>query len=119
MGFGSLRRYDVQATCAYVLSIFSVLPLIGGAYLAWRNYHPDVGQIIYQSKAYVLALVVCILVSMAAGGLGCLFGFNSAGQRRNEKPGRSWVGFFVGGGVLTFDIILLIAFLMLRLEQVA
>ena len=117
MGFGSLRRYDVQATCGYALALFSVLPLLGGAYLAWRNYDGTLEQIIYQSQFYIPAFVGCILLSMAAGALGCLFGFSSAGQRRNDKPARSWVGFFVGGGVVTLDLILLIAFLMLRLEQ--
>jgi hypothetical protein len=114
VGLSSLRRFDIQASYAYVLSIFSVFPLVGGAYLAWRNYNQDLGQILYQSKAYVAAFAGCVLISIAAGGLGCLLGFNSAGQRRNDKPLRSWVGFFVGGGVLTFDVILLIAFLMLR-----
>ena len=117
MGSGSLRRFDVQATYASVLSILSVLPLLAAAYLAWRNYDGTVGQIIYRSAAYMPVLVGCILISMLAGALGCLFGFSSAGQRRNDKPARSWVGFFVGGGVLTFDVILLLAFLMLRMPQ--
>ena len=114
MGLGSLRRFDIQASYAYLLSIFSVIPLVGGAYLAWRNYNQDLAQIFYQSKTYVAVFAGCVLISMATSGLGCLLGFSSAGQRRNDKPLRSWVGFFVGGGVLTFDVILLIAFLMLR-----
>lgn len=117
MGFGSLRRYDVQARYGCALSIFSALPLLAGACLIWRNYDSLLGQIIYQSRLYTPVLAACLLVSMAAGGLGCVFGFSSAGQRRNDKPVRSWVGFFVGGGVLTFDVILLIAFQMLRFEQ--
>ena len=119
MGFGSIRRYDIQASWGYALSVFSVLPLLGGAYLAWRNYDGMLGQIIYESKLYVPLFVGCVLLSMVAGALGCLFGFSSAGQRRNDRPVRSWIGFFVGGGVLTFDVILLIAFLMLRLTQPA
>ena len=48
---------------------------------------------------------------------GCLLGFNSAGQRRNDKQARSWTGFFVGGAVLTFNLILVIALYMIRLEK--
>ena len=116
MGLDSLRRYDVQATCAQVLSILSTLPLAFAAFLAYRNYHADVGQIIYSSKSYLGMLLGCVALSIGMAGVGCILGFNSAGQRRNEKPARSWTGFFVGGGVLTFNVILLIAFMMMRFE---
>jgi hypothetical protein len=117
VGIDSLRRYDVQASYGQALALFSVLPLLAGAFLAWRNYHGDVGQIIYESRLFLAAFAGSVLVSMAAAALGCVLGFNSAGQRRNDKPRRSWMGFFIGGGVLTFDVILLIAFMMLRLDQ--
>ncbi len=117
MGLDSFRRYDVQAGYAQVFAILSVFPLLAAAWLAHRNFHMDVMQIIYQSKLYLFALVGCTFLSAAMAALGCLLGFNSAGQRRNDKPARSWFGFFLGGGVLTLDVILLIAFLMLRLEK--
>ena len=117
MGFGHLRRYDVQAKYALGLSLFSLFPLMAGVVLALRNYHNDVRQIIYASNTYMLALLGCIALSMLLGAVGCLFGWNSAGERRNDKPRHSWAGFFVGGAVLTGAMILLIAFMMLRLKQ--
>ncbi len=117
MGLGSLRRFDVQANYARVLAIIAVFPLIGSIFLVWRNYHPDVRQIIYAANSYALALLACIGSALLLGGVACILGWNSAGQRINEKQGRSWFGFFVGGAVVTSALILLIAFAMLRLHQ--
>ena len=118
MGLEHLRRYDVQASYACVLSTVSAVPLLGAAALAFRNYHHDLGQIIYGSKGFFLpAFGGCLLLSMVPAAIGMLLGWSSAGQRRNDKPMHSWIGFFVGGGILTFDLILLIAFWMLHLQQ--
>ncbi len=116
MGFRSLRRYDVQANYALLLSLVSLLPFVGAVLLAFRNYQPGLGQITYGPKGLFLpAYLGCILLSAAPGAVGFLLGWSSAGQRRNDKPRRSWIGFFVGGTVLTMNLILLITFWMIRL----
>ena len=118
MAFRSLRRYDVQASYAGVLAVLALVPFAGAAMLALRNYNSDLGQIVYGSGGSFLPMfLACVAVSAVPGTLGFFLGWNSAGQRRNEKPAWSWVGFFIGGMVLTFDFILLIAFWMLRLEK--
>ncbi len=117
---GSLRRYDVQAQYAFVLAIVSVLPLSAAAIAAWQRYDPDLSQIVYGASSYFApAFLGCILLSILCGALACLLGFSSAGQRRNDKPKRSWLGFFVGSAAVTFGLILLIAFYMLRLARPA
>lgn len=118
MAIGRLRRYDIQARYACVLSLVSILPFLGAGALAYRNYDHVLGQIIYGSKGLFLsAFVGCSLLSIVPAGLGFLLGWNSASRRRNDRPTWSWVGFFVGGTVVTFDLILLIAFWMLRLSK--
>ena len=111
----SLRRFDVQAKYAAILAGFSVVPFIGAAGLVWRNYRHEFGQIVYGAQGrFVLAFLGCVLLSMLPGVLGFLLGWSSAGQRRNDKPLRSWLGFFLGGVVVTLNLILVIAFFMLR-----
>jgi hypothetical protein len=73
---------------------------------------------VYGSQGiFVPALLAALGLSVALGAPGFLLGLNSAGRRRNETPGRSWIGFFVGGAVLTINAILLLAFYMLKLQQ--
>ncbi len=118
MRFQHLRRYDVQADYACVLSLISVVPFLGGVALVLRNYHHELGQIIYGSKGlYLPVFLGCLFFSTVPSAIGFLLGWNSAGQRRNNKPRRSWIGFFLGGSILTLELILFIAFYMLRLPQ--
>lgn len=115
---GSLRRFDVQAAYSLVLSLISIPPLIAAVIAVISRYNADLGQIIYGAKGrFLLAFLGAVGVSSALGALGFFLGWNSAGQRRNERQSRSWIGFFVGGAVLTGNVILLIAFCMLRFQQ--
>ena len=117
MARASLRRYDVQAVYALVFSLASVVPMLGGVYLFYRNFTFELAAIVYQqgSKFLPFYLGAAALAGLLSG-IGFLLGWNSAGQRRNQRPTWSWAGFFVGGAVATVTVILLLAFVMLRQE---
>lgn len=118
MGFGQLRRFDVQAKYALVLSIGSVLPFLGAVALVIRNYDHNLGHIVHGAKGFFLPIFLsCLGISAVAATIGSAFGVNSAGQQRNDKPASSWIGFILGSGIVTLDVILLIAYWMLRLTQ--
>lgn len=118
MGWSSIRRYDVQANYASVLAIVSSLPFLAAAWLLCSRYEHELGQIVYDDKSLFLpAFLACLSLSVLPGGVGFVLGLSSAGQRRNDRATRSWVGFFLGGGIVTLDAILLIAFWMLRLAK--
>ena len=117
MARASLRRYDVQAVYALILSAAAVVPCLGAAALFYKDFHFDVGQIIYQEGSKFLpAYLGTIAISGLLGVIGFLLGWSSAGQRRNPRQTWSWVGFFLGGFVTTADLILLVAFVLLRLQ---
>ena len=117
MGFGSLRRYDVQAKYAFALAMVSIVPSIAALWMSWRRFDVDLGRIIYGAQGrFVLAFMGCVLLSTAPAALAFVMGWSSAGQRRNDQSGRSWIAFFVGGSVLTLNVVLLVAFYMLRLK---
>ena len=117
MVLGNLRRYDVQAKYAFALAMVSIVPSVAALWMGWRRFDADLGRIIYGSQGrFMLAYVGCVLLSTAPAALGFVMGWSSAGQRRNDHSGRSWIAFFVGGSVLTLNVVLLIAFYMLRLK---
>ena len=118
MDFPKLRRYDVQAGLACWLAVAAVIPFALAAWQISTRYDAVLGRVIYGSQGrFLVAFVSSVLLSLALSSLGFLLGWSSAGQRRNDKSGQSWLGFFVGGTILTFDLVLLVAFYLLRLER--
>lgn len=113
----SLRRYDVQATCATVLALVSVAPVAVAVGLVFRNYRSGLGAITYREDTlYLPVLLACLAVAVLTSVFAAILGFNSAGQRRNEKQARSWIGFLVGGMCLTVAVVVAIAVAVLRMQ---
>jgi hypothetical protein len=73
--------------------------------LDWTEYVIYYGRSI---RKYVVLLTGAFTLLVAAAAIG--FGFNSAGQRRNTRPRESWLGFFLGAGVICFALVLLFIF---------
>jgi len=120
MGFSSLRRFDVQANYAFGLAILAVPPCAASIFLALRNFDAELGQIVYGGSGVFLPIFLGgIALSLGPAALACILGVLSAQQPRNDKSGRSWFGFFVGSSITTINIVLLLAFVMLRLKQFA
>jgi len=116
VGFEKLRRYDVQATWALFSAVLATAPFLAAAYLVFSRFDSVLGQIRYGSHGrFIPAFVGCVGLSGLLAMLGFILGWNSAGQRRNDKSRRSWTGFFLGGLIATLDIVLMIAFIKLRL----
>ena len=112
MARGSLRRFDVQASYGFVLGILSVVPLLAAAYLVWRNWDGTLRAIVYKTTSnYRYTLLACITAALLVAVIALLFGWSSAGQRRNPNQGRSWVGFFMGSAVASLCVILLYVFM--------
>ncbi len=117
MGLEKLRRYDVQATWAVACAAAAAAPFIAASYLAASRFDGVLGQIRYGAHGrFVPAFLACVALSGFLAALGFVLGLSSAGQRRNDKSRRSWTGFFLGGLIATLDLILMIAFIKLRLE---
>jgi hypothetical protein len=107
----SLRRYDVQAQASVVLSAVSLVFLIGLVVLIIPRLDPEMKIVVYSRKSLRMPLIY--LAGLGALGLGLAglgLGYNSAGQRRNDKPAFSWIGFFVGAFTVTVSLILLFLF---------
>ncbi len=109
----SLRRYDVQARVSVILSIVSLVFLVGLTALIFRYPKLLIQEkvILYNPRGLRMPLIYIFgLTALGLGIAGFGLGLNSAGQRRNDKPTHSWIGFFLGAGSITFTLILLYLF---------
>jgi len=106
----SLRRYETQARASVVIGLASVASLLVLIALFLRNIAWSETTIVYGNPAYRLTIYGAAFITMCLATFGFGFGFNSAGQRRNDKPQLSWTGFFISAAVLCLTIVLLFFF---------
>jgi hypothetical protein len=102
-----------------VLSVLAVLCCLALAALLWRNWRADIRHIVFGNQMFQVAVLGAAGATMLLAMFGTVLGFNSAGQRRNDKQRLSWVGFFLGAGTFTMAVILFAAFFVLRVRQIA
>jgi len=105
----SLRRYDTQALVSVILALISVVCLIGLALCVFRNMNWSEFVIYHGPRRKPIVMVagaITMLLSVCGFGLG----YNSAGQRRNDKQQLSWLGFFVSALVMCLTLIILFLF---------
>lgn len=114
MKLPNLRLYDTQAKFSLVLGLLSLLAAISMIYLVFRGfdskqmaiyYNSKVGFGQYRSLLVMGTTVVCVLI----GATGGIMGFNSLGQKRNNKQGLSWVGLMTGAISIAMSIVLFLA----------
>jgi len=105
----SLRRYDIQARVSLIVSLASLFALMGMAGVIFRRFSLEDWTINYGLPTKYAAYA-STLATLALSITGFGFGLNSVGQRRNDKQQLSWIGFFVGAGVLTMALILFALF---------
>ncbi len=101
----SLRRFEDQARASVLLGIVACVNLVAQVIMVFRHIDTSAWVIMYgnTTRKYLVLLTTaaCLLMGAAAVGLG----YNSAGQRRNEKGQLSWLGFFMGAGVVCLAVI--------------
>ncbi|NLE59351.1 MAG: hypothetical protein GX616_13400 [Planctomycetes bacterium] len=112
----SLRRYEEQARVSFVAALASVVTFVGLLALVLRRFSLQEMAIFYGQRTY-LAVLVATAVTALLAVIGFGLGISSVGQRRNEKQGLSWAGFFVAAAVLVLTICVF-AFFFLRGESV-
>jgi hypothetical protein len=117
VALSKLRRYDVQATYSIALSLVALAPFGAAAVLLARNFDREGRVFAYgEGSPYLPVLLVLVGVSFLISAGGSLLGLSSAGQRRNDKNQRSWIGFLFGGLLATLSIIMGLAFILMRFQ---
>jgi hypothetical protein len=86
-----------------VIALVSLVALIGLAVVVLQNMNYQEYTIVYGPRRRI-AILVGTAVTLLLSAVGMGMGYNSAGQRRNDKQALSWLGFFLGALVLSLTI---------------
>ena len=115
----SLRRYDNQALVSVVISLASLVALLGLAFIVFRytvfpegasSWKEYLNFDILYGKNRKMAIMAGTAMTLLLAAIGFGMGLNSAGQRRNDRQKSSWIGFFMGAVVLCLTIIVFLIF---------
>ncbi len=116
----NFRLYDTQATTGVVVGIAAIGCLAALMYCSvGRGLDLDQGVIAYSPKSpwgqyrnyMVMGLTAVSLVLGTAAGL---LGFNSLGQKRNNRQARSWLGLAMGAFVDALAPVFFLAWWILK-----
>lgn len=114
MKLPNFRLYTVQATASLVAALLGLLTIAMLTWFVFHNfdfhekvvhYNPEAGFGALRRPMVIVSTGAAMLIGVAAGVLG----FNSLGQKRNDRQGRSWLGMMIGAAVLAFAPILFYA----------
>ncbi|MFH1419763.1 MAG: hypothetical protein ABII12_15935 [Planctomycetota bacterium] len=114
MKMPNFRLYDTQATTSLCVAILGLVCIAMLAVFVFRGfnaenmvvpYNPKGGLGVYRKPLVYGTTAVSALLGMTAGFLG----YNSLGQKRNSKQGRSWLGMTAGALVVAAAPILFFA----------
>ena len=112
----SLRRPDTQARVSLITSLASVVTLAG--LIAVVIHETDFTErVVYYGWVANIAVLGATALTLMLSAVGFGLGLSSAGQRRNDKQKWSWIGFFVGAGVLCLTLIVFAFYLKGELVQ--
>lgn len=106
----TLRKVENQAQVSILASLLSVLPWAAMTFFILKNMWPNKEWVFYYGSKGKAGILICSALALLLSTIGFGLGLNSAGQRRNEKQQLSWIGFFIGGMILTLTIVVLALF---------
>ncbi len=116
MKMPNFRLYETQATASLFVAILGLFCIAILTVFVFKGFSAEFMVVRYNPKgdigAYRRPLVLGLTaVSAGLGAVAGLLGYNSLGQKRNNKQGRSWLGMTIGAFVLAAAPVLLFAWM--------
>src|SRR5437870_3265435 len=102
----NFRLFDTQARWSVYLSGIAALLCVGLTYAVFKGmdweyrlipYRPDSPMGRYRQPVILIATALVVLLGSFAAG----FGYSSLGEKRNSRPGWSWLGMLSGSLLMT------------------
>lgn len=120
MKMPNFRLYDTQALFSAIIGAISVLFVIALAVVVARNFDPHSKVIWFNPRnrwrepAIFAATAGAVLCGVISGWMG----FNSLGQKRNNRQGMSWLGLALGAFSMVLAVVGLVAWQKLKLSSI-
>lgn len=122
MKLPNFRLYDTQATFSMLLGVLSLVTLAVLAAVTFQHYNTKQGVIWHYAGGFGkfrVPLIYGLTAGTAMLGLvGGVMGFNSLGQKRNNKQGQSWIGLLLGAFSIMGAPLVLFAWIKLAMEVI-
>ncbi len=120
MKLPNFRLYDTQALFSAILGVIALLFVIALAIVVTRNFDAHQKVIWFNPKSRFREPIIFAATAGAilSGIIGGSMGFNSLGQKRNNRQGMSWLGMALGALSMVLAFIGLVAWHKLKLSAV-
>lgn len=122
MKLPNFRLYQTQAVAGLLLGIVGIGFVVAMSFVTFRTFDSQQKVIWYNPNASGLAgareelVLLCGGLAALVGVIGGVMGFNSLGQKRNERQGFSWLGLALGAFSFTAALVVLFAWQRLKEE---
>ncbi len=121
MKMPNFRLYDTQATFGATLGVLGLLAIFALGVLVFKNFDTQQKVIWYNPASKGLtrfrepAVLAVAAATVLIGGVAGVLGFNSLGQKRNNRQGMSWLGLALGALSIVLAALALVAWMRMRI----
>lgn len=114
MKLPNFRLYDTQAKAGVVFGVAALLCSIVLVFVVFKGFKAEDSRIYYNAaeglgKWRRPIIMIGTVIGCLVGGAAGVLGFNSLGQKRNNKQGLSWMGVVTGAITVVASIVLFFA----------
>lgn len=125
MKMPNFRLYDTQATFGATLGVLGLLSIFALGVLVFKNFDTQQKVIWYNPASKGLtrfrepAVLAVAAGTVLIGGVAGVLGFNSLGQKRNNRQGMSWLGLALGALSIVLAALALVAWMRMRIPIIS
>ena len=125
MKMPNFRLYDTQATFGATLGVLGLLSIFVLCVLVFKNFDAQQKVIWFNPASKGLsrfrepAVLTVAAGTVLIGGVAGILGFNSLGQKRNNRQGMSWLGLALGALSIVLAALALMAWNRMRISIIS
>ena len=105
MKMPNFRLSETQANVAVLVGIVGLVSVCVLAFVTLKNFNRETWTILYSGTSSWgryrgMMVYLCSAIAVLLGCIALALGFNSLGQKRNPRQGRSFLGMAIGAVIV-------------------